>query len=51
MFRSRYPREKHILTNKLSGHFFQIRPLFQQQLEACGVDYFDYYLMHSTERR
>ena len=48
---SRYPREKYILTNKLSGHFFkseaEIRPLFQQQLEACGVDYFDYYLMHA----
>lgn len=27
--------------------FFQIRPLFQQQLEACGADYFDYYLMHA----
>ena len=27
--------------------FFQTRPLFQQQLEACGADYFDYYLMHA----
>lgn len=27
--------------------FFQIRPLFQQQLDACGADYFDYYLMHA----
>ena len=24
-----------------------IRPLFQGQLEACGVDYFDFYLMHA----
>lgn len=48
---SRYPRDKYILTNKLSGNFFssreEIRPLFQQQLEACGVDYFDFYLMHA----
>ena len=48
---SRYPREKYILTNKLSGGFFKteadIRPLFESQLEACGVDYFDFYLMHS----
>ena len=48
---SRYPREKFILTNKLSANYFQkeedIRPLFQQQLEACGVDYFDFYLMHA----
>ena len=50
---SRYPREKYILTNKLSGHFIQknedIRPFFQQQLEACGVDYFDFYLMHAQD--
>ena len=48
---SRYPRDKYILTNKLSALFFEkeedIRPLFQQQLEACGVEYFDFYLMHA----
>ena len=48
---SRYPRESYILTNKLSFNFFEkqedIRPLFQQQLDACGVDYFDFYLMHA----
>jgi len=48
---SRYPRESYILTNKLSSNFFSskedIRPLFEEQLKACGVDYFDYYLMHS----
>lgn len=47
---SRYPRERYILTNKLSGNFFQCRadiePLLDEQLSACGVDYFDYYLMH-----
>ena len=48
---SRYPRDRYILTNKLSFNYFQteedIRPLFRQQLEACGVDYFDFYLMHA----
>ena len=48
---SRYPRESYILTNKLSGPYFNknedIRPLFEKQLEVCGVDYFDFYLMHS----
>lgn len=48
---SRYPRDAYILTNKLSSHFFdsqeQIRPLFESQLEACGVEYFDFYLMHA----
>lgn len=47
----RYPRESYILTDKLSGNYFEteeeIRPLFEKQLEACGVDYFDYYLMHA----
>ena len=51
---SRYPRERYILTNKLSNHFFQktedIRPLFQAQLEACGVEYFDFYLMHAQDK-
>lgn len=48
---SRYPRESYILTNKLSEGFFKkeedIRPLFETQLKACGVEYFDYYLMHA----
>ena len=48
---SRYPRDRYVLTSKLSGYLFQtgadIRPLFQSQLEACGVDYFDFYLMHA----
>lgn len=49
----RYPREQYILTNKLSTHFFQtaeeILPLFEQQLAICGVDYFDFYLMHAQD--
>lgn len=51
----RYPRDKYILTDKLSGPYFnsqeEIRPLFEAQLEACGVDYFDFYLMHSQTAR
>lgn len=51
---SRYPRDSYILTNKLSGNYFEkqedIRPLFQSQLEACGVDYFDFYLMHALSK-
>lgn len=48
---SRHPRDRYILTDKLSTGFFKteadIRPFFQSQLEACGVDYFDFYLMHA----
>ncbi len=51
---ARYPRESYVLTNKLSGPFFnreeEIRPLFEKQLEACGVEYFDFYLMHAQGR-
>lgn len=47
---SRYPRDRYILTDKLTGNFFKteadIRPFFESQLEACGVEYFDFYLMH-----
>ena len=52
---SRYSRDKYILTNKLSPNHFEtredIRPLFQQQLEACGVEYFDFYLMHAMNAK
>ena len=48
---SRYPRERYILTDKLTENFFKteadIRPLFERQLAACGVEYFDFYLMHA----
>ena len=51
---SRHPRESYVLTNKLSGWNFEteeeILPLFYRQLEACGVDYFDFYLMHAQSR-
>lgn len=48
---SRYPRESYVLTNKLSPSNFnsneEIRPLLDLQLEACGVEYFDFWLMHA----
>ena len=51
---SRYPRESYVLTDKLSTHHFnsqeEIRPLFESQLAACGVEYFDFYLMHAQDR-
>lgn len=47
----RYDRSRFILTNKLTNFFFkkeeEIRPFFEQQLKDCGVEYFDYYLMHA----
>ena len=50
---SRYPRDAYILTNKLSTFHFntneEIRPLLENQLSICGVDYFDFYLMHAQD--
>ena len=48
---TRYPRDSYLLADKLSPNGFEhheeIRPLIEDQLRACGVDYLDYYLMHS----
>ena len=48
---SRHPRDSYLLTDKLTGSYFNqesdIRPFFQSQLDICGVDYFDFYLMHA----
>lgn len=50
----RYPRESFVLTNKLSNFYFkteaEVRPFFESQLKACGVDYFDFYLMHAQSK-
>lgn len=47
----RHPRESFTLTNKLTEVFFEkeedIRPFFENQLGWCGVEYFDFYLMHA----
>ncbi len=51
---SRYNREEFVLANKLSGWMFEkqedVIPLFESQLELCGVEYFDFYLFHSMNK-
>jgi len=48
----RYPRESVIIANKLPIFLItkeeQLEQIFNQQLERCGVEYFDYYLMHNV---
>lgn len=48
---SRHEHSEYILTNKLTNFYFkseeEIRTFFESQLKACGVDYFDFYLMHA----
>lgn len=50
----RYERSQFLLTNKLTDPYFKseadIRPFFENQLAWCGVDYFDFYLMHAQDR-
>ena len=49
---SRYPRDKFILTDKLSGYLFkdeaEMRKIFQEQLAAAGVTYFDNCFAHAV---
>ena len=48
---SRHDRSEYILTDKLTDEYFKseedIRPLIDSQLETCGVEYFDFLLMHA----
>ena len=49
----RYPRDTFTIATKLPAwfiHSFEDRDkIFEEQLERCGVDYFDFYLLHSLE--
>ena len=48
----RYPRESYKIATKLPLFVIteesQLEPLFAQQLENCGVDYFDYFMLHNV---
>ena len=50
----RHARSEFLLTDKLTTPYFNkeedIRPFFESQLRACGVEYFDFYLMHAQDR-
>ena len=47
----RYPRDSFTLTTKLPVVFLKSEDdnqrIFNEQLEKCGVDFFDYYLLHN----
>ena len=49
---SRYPREKFRLASKLPTFVItkeeQVEEIFAQQLEKCGTEYFDYFLLHNV---
>jgi predicted aldo/keto reductase-like oxidoreductase len=50
----RYPRESFQLADKLpvwkGNSYEELRPIFNTSLERAGVDYFDFYLLHSLDR-
>jgi hypothetical protein len=47
-----YPRDTWYLADKFPGHQHHLgmtpAEVFEQQLEKCGVDYFDFYLLHNV---
>lgn len=47
-----YPRESFYLADKYPGHqisdSYDPKAVFEEQLEKCGVDYFDFYLLHNV---
>ncbi len=49
----RYDRGRFLLADKLTDPYFtkeeDIRPFFENQLKWCGVEYFDFYLMHAQD--
>ena len=49
---SRYPREKFYLADKFPGYDLanmdKVEQIFPAQLEKCGVEYFDFYLIHNV---
>lgn len=49
---SAYPRESFYLADKYPGHqissSYDPAGVFEDQLKKCGVDYFDFYLMHNV---
>ena len=49
---SKYPRDSYFLVDKFPGYnlknFDKVEEIFEEQMERCGVDYFDYYLFHNV---
>ena len=47
-----FPRDGVYLATKFPGHeirpSFDVKLIFEEQLRKCGVDYFDFYLLHNV---
>lgn len=51
---SRYPRDKYLLADKLPVYSLKRvgdqERIFNEQLDKCGVEYFDFYLLHALNK-
>lgn len=49
---SRYPRDRFFLADKFPGYDLsnmdKVESIFEEQLRKCGVDHFDFYLVHNV---
>ncbi len=49
---AKYPRESFYLADKFPGHqilsSYDPKAIFEEQLARCGVEYFDFYLLHNV---
>ena len=49
---SKYPRESYYIADKFPGHQimekYDTQGIFESQLKKCGVEYFDFYLLHNV---
>ena len=49
---ARHPRESYYLADKYPGHqiadTYDPAEIFEEQLQKCGVSYFDFYLLHNV---
>ncbi len=52
---AKYPRDSYRLATKYPGHMiassYDPAEVFEQQLKKCGVEYFDYYLLHNVNEQ
>ena len=48
---ARYPRDRYFLATKYPGHqitdTYDPAAIFEEQLTKCGIEYFDFYLLHN----
>ena len=52
---NKYPRDSFYLADKFPGHqyndHYDPAAVFEKQLKKCGVEYFDFYLLHNVYER